>query len=79
LENLNTAFDVAEKHLNIPRMLDAEGKFPHLFSLLASAGFSFLVYTSSPETVGFCLAMKIVRNGCVFDFIIVVFISLEYQ
>lgn len=25
LENLNTAFDIAEKHLDIPRMLDPEG------------------------------------------------------
>ena len=25
LDNLNLAFDIAEKHLNIPRMLDAEG------------------------------------------------------
>lgn len=27
LENLNTAFDVAEKYLDIPRMLDPEGIF----------------------------------------------------
>lgn len=27
MENLNTAFDVAEKYLDIPRMLDPDGKF----------------------------------------------------
>lgn len=27
MENLNTAFDVAEKYLDIPRMLDPEGMF----------------------------------------------------
>ena len=26
LTNLNLAFDIAEKHLDIPKMLDAEGK-----------------------------------------------------
>ena len=31
LENLNTAFQVAEKYLNIPRMLDPDGEiFPPL-------------------------------------------------
>lgn len=29
LTNLNTAFDVAEKYLDIPKMLDAEGKVEH--------------------------------------------------
>lgn len=34
LENLNTAFDVAEKYLDIPRMLDPDGTFSllHLIS-----------------------------------------------
>ena len=26
MTNLNLAFDIAEKHLDIPKMLDAEGK-----------------------------------------------------
>lgn len=33
LDNLNLAFDLAEKHLNIPRMLDAEGEYRETFSL----------------------------------------------
>ena len=27
MTNLNLAFDIAEKHLDIPKMLDAEGKY----------------------------------------------------
>lgn len=34
LENLNTAFDVAEKYLDIPRMLDPDGRLIKLWSML---------------------------------------------
>lgn len=34
LENLNTAFDVAEKYLDIPRMLDPDGMLIKLWSML---------------------------------------------
>lgn len=34
LENLNTAFDVAEKYLDIPRMLDPDGKYIYIYFFL---------------------------------------------
>lgn len=34
LENLNTAFDVAEKYLDIPRMLDPDGRLIKLLGML---------------------------------------------
>lgn len=40
LENLNTAFDVAEKYLDIPRMLDPEG----LFFLTGALSASIMVF-----------------------------------
>ena len=46
MENLNTAFDVAEKHLDIPRMLDAEGTcVVMLFIYLLIQGVGLLVYS----------------------------------
>lgn len=39
MENLNTAFDVAEKYLDIPRMLDPDGKLAHLYILIRSTEF----------------------------------------
>jgi hypothetical protein len=33
LKNLNLAFDIAEKHLDIPKMLDAEGKYFNRYNL----------------------------------------------
>jgi len=42
LENLNTAFDVAEKYLDIPRMLDPDGRFVTLWSLLNMIAIQYL-------------------------------------
>lgn len=36
MENLNTAFDVAEKYLDIPRMLDPDGKFSQFHHFIIS-------------------------------------------
>jgi hypothetical protein len=38
MENLNTAFDVAEKHLDIPRMLDPEGEWSNYKLCSVSCG-----------------------------------------
>lgn len=51
MTNLNTAFDVAEKYLDIPKMLDAEGEkknSPHMNILELSITSSFKL-TSSLE------------------------------
>jgi len=42
LENLNTAFDVAEKYLDIPRMLDPDGRFVTLWCLLNMIAIQYL-------------------------------------
>lgn len=48
LENLNTAFDVAEKYLDIPRMLDPDGKYVCPFNRYPnSCGFPFFYCYSS--------------------------------
>lgn len=45
LENLNTAFDVAEKYLDIPRMLDPDGKLVKPSSMLSGIGDPLALYT----------------------------------
>lgn len=46
LENLNTAFDVAEKYLDIPRMLDPDGMMStiNVYSLYIITILSILLY-----------------------------------
>lgn len=47
LENLNTAFDVAEKYLDIPRMLDPDGRLVKPSSVLNS----FVCYSHSSRMI----------------------------
>ena len=53
MENLNLAFDIAEKYLDIPRMLDPEGNILHFLlalhnlylsgSIIQSENYKFLI------------------------------------
>ena len=52
MENLNLAFDVAEKHLDIPRMLDAEGNT--CIWLLDSSQYSFICAHICKDPKGSC-------------------------
>ena len=40
MQNLNLAFDIAEKYLDIPKMLDADGIFEFLFLFFSSSHLS---------------------------------------
>lgn len=56
VSNLNTAFDVAEKHLDIPRMLDAEGKkgtFESCCSFSSSSLLLLILFHAAPLGAGF--------------------------
>ena len=44
LDNLNLAFDIAERYLDIPKMLDAEGELFNLF-------FPMFIYRVSQKSV----------------------------
>ena len=70
MENLNTAFDVAEKHLDIPRMLDAEGTcVVMLFIYLLIQGVGLLVYFFGEKVIEMSVQIFIDVAKCL-DFLI---------
>lgn len=59
LENLNTAFDVAEKYLDIPRMLDPDGELNlHAFIYRNIHGYQFDLVDTQLNAVFFQLCSK---------------------
>ena len=75
MENLNTAFDVAEKHLDIPRMLDAEGTcVVMLFIYLFIQGVGLLVYFLGEKLLEMPMQLFIDVAKCL-DFLISVLFS----
>lgn len=51
LENLNTAFDVAEKYLDIPRMLDPDGKYIYIYFFFKR----FVTFKANVKCVTLCI------------------------
>ena len=75
MENLNTAFDVAEKHLDIPRMLDAEGTWVvMLFISLFIQGVGLLVYIFGDEPFQ-VLMQRFIDVVKIWDFLLSVLFS----
>ena len=70
MENLNTAFDVAEKHLDIPRMLDAEGTcVVMLFINLFIQGVGLLIFFFGEKLLEISMQIFIDVAKCL-DFLI---------
>ena len=75
MENLNTAFDVAEKHLDIPRMLDAEGTcVVMLFIYLFIQGVGLLIFFFGEKLLEISMQIFIDVAKCL-DFLISVLFS----
>lgn len=79
LENLNTAFDVAEKYLDIPRMLDPDGKtmspFATSLSLLLDSTFS--IFFTTELSFHFSLVIGKLLRQMHHDFILSIPLSLS--
>lgn len=70
IHNLNLAFDVAEKHLDIPRMLDAEDIHatpkPDERAIMTYVSSYYHAFSSSQEVCVFCI-MPTNVSKCLFE------------